>query len=743
MGFTTMRNPRGSVALRLAATVLAATAAEPGSYQLQAVVLEDDGIQAAEGGAKQPTFKVNGYNGGPMRPASPWLPHPLVVDLAGAQAVDGAVALLDHDPCQIVGQASKVTITDSGIVFEGVITGNMSDKDDPAYKVVSHAKNKFKWKASIDASIGRLEFIPAGEAVKVNGRQFTGPIYIARSTTIDGVSFVTIAADKTTSAAIAAQAQRTATMEFHAWLIAKGFDPATISDKQRDNLLKMFNADPAVIAARAGGTGGGTGGEGGGGNGGGTTPPAPGNNGQPNGGGTIQAHGNGSPDSELVFATARAKKARKDAITAECARLVEAHPDKLDIIEATARTAHAEDWTAERFQLWAYRELPSNLINTRPRSGRGGQVDARVIEAGVARMVGLADMDKHYDARTIEASEQQFRHGVGLVELLQLSARAHGHMDVSSRDPYALLRAAFPADLRASGPSTFDVSGILSNVANKAIVQHFMAVDQTWAMIAATRPVSDFKQITSYSLTGDMQYVEVAPGGELKHATAGEQSYTNQAKTYGRMFGIDRRDIINDDLGAFNSVTKRIGRGGALKLNDVFWTTFLDNSTFFTTARNNLDEGNDTEFDIDALVLAEKLFVEQTDPDGKPLGAIPKLLLVPPQYHRPALQVMNSSGVLGTSGGDANTFKGNFKVGSSPYMSNASYTGYSAKKWYLLADPNDIPVIEVAFLNGVQRPTVESAQADFQQLGVQFRGYFDFGAALQEYRGGVAMKGEA
>ena len=79
----------------------------------------------------------------------------------------------------------------------------------------------------------------------------------------------------------------------------------------------------------------------------------------------------------------------------------------------------------------------------------------------------------------------------------------------------------------------------------------------------------------------------------------------------------------------------------------------------------------------------------------------------------------------------------------SSYLSNAQYTGNSGKAWYLLADPNDMPVIEVAFLNGQQMPTVESADADFNTLGIQMRGYHDFGVAKQEPRGGVKMKGEA
>ena len=51
--------------------------------------------------------------------------------------------------------------------------------------------------------------------------------------------------------------------------------------------------------------------------------------------------------------------------------------------------------------------------------------------------------------------------------------------------------------------------------------------------------------------------------------------------------------------------------------------------------------------------------------------------------------------------------------------------------------------MEVAFLNGQENPTVEQAEADFNTLGIQFRGYIDFGAAMQDPRAVVKMKGEA
>ena len=55
----------------------------------------------------------------------------------------------------------------------------------------------------------------------------------------------------------------------------------------------------------------------------------------------------------------------------------------------------------------------------------------------------------------------------------------------------------------------------------------------------------------------------------------------------------------------------------------------------------------------------------------------------------------------------------------------------------------DMPLIEVAFLNGQQQPTIESARADFDTLGIDLRGFFDFGVDWIDYRGGVKSKGAA
>jgi hypothetical protein len=52
-----------------------------------------------------------------------------------------------------------------------------------------------------------------------------------------------------------------------------------------------------------------------------------------------------------------------------------------------------------------------------------------------------------------------------------------------------------------------------------------------------------------------------------------------------------------------------------------------------------------------------------------------------------------------------------------------------------------LPAMIVSFLNGQQAPIVESSDADFSVLGIQFRGYHDFGCDRAEYLCGVMSKG--
>jgi hypothetical protein len=145
----------------------------------------------------------------------------------------------------------------------------------------------------------------------------------------------------------------------------------------------------------------------------------------------------------------------------------------------------------------------------------------------------------------------------------------------------------------------------------------------------------------------------------------------------------------------------------------------------------------ETSLSIDGLTAAELAFSKQERSAGRALGIPAKILLVPSSLKVAAETLMKSLTVQVTTEKNKteptiNPHAGKYEVVSTPYLSSAAFPGNSATAWYLFADPLRLAALEVAFLGGQNRPTVERADADFNILGVQFRGYIDFGVKEQD-----------
>ena len=348
----------------------------------------------------------------------------------------------------------------------------------------------------------------------------------------------------------------------------------------------------------------------------------------------------------------------------------------------------------------------------------------QVIQAAACMVGGLPRIEKAFPEPVLEAAQKRAR-TIGLQDILLTAARANGYdggarMSADSVRP--VLRAAF---------ATHDISDLLAATYGKFLLASFTAVESFWDRISVVRPVNDFKAATGVRLDGDFQFQEVGNDGKLKSADAGDDKRTIQAKTYGRMSSITRQDIVNDDLGALTQVPSRLGRGAALKLNGVFWTEFESSNS---TAYEAKTPAGGNALSLTSLKAAVGDYRKLKDPDGNPLGIAPAILLVPPELEVTAAELMGSSLIHGTSGAapSTNVLAGRYEVVSSAYLTSAS-------TWWLIANPADLPTMEVAFLNGQRQPTVEQAEADFDTLGIQVRGYYDFGVSKGDKRAAYRM----
>ena len=342
-----------------------------------------------------------------------------------------------------------------------------------------------------------------------------------------------------------------------------------------------------------------------------------------------------------------------------------------------------------------------------------------LLVASICLAGNLPGVDKQFGERTLEAAHK--RRNMGLQEMLLRAAKANGYQG----DAYKLTDGNLRDVLKASfGSSTHSIANVVGTAYGKFLLNGYTSVESVWDRISMIRPVSDFKAVTGVRVNGGFTFEEVGPAGELKSAEATDEARSFGAKSYGRISAISRRDLINDDLGALTVVPTRLGRGAALRFNTNFWAEFqASNATYFERAT----AGAGNALSLTSLKAAVSAYRKVTDADGNPLSVAPAMLLLPPELEIAGAELMGSALIHGTSGAapSTNVLAGRYQVVSSVYLSSAS-------TWWLVANPGDLNAMEVLFLNGNRNPVVEQAEADFDTLGIQVRGYFDFGVAKGE-----------
>lgn len=642
---------------------------------------------------KRPTFEIDAYQGGMMTVA--YWPYPVVIDIAGMSANPRTPILYRHDAGQVLGQSESIE-ADKRVRLTGIITG----EDEVTENVLTHARNGFTWAASVGvrAIAGHVREIVGGAKFTANGQTFTGPAHLLEKSELREVSIVSIGADRNAATSIAAAAtdERVNEMDFETWVKAKGFDPETLTDGQRATLLAAFNGADA---------------------------------------------GEDEDPSETTANTPTGTDAAK--VNAE----LSANYDRIAKIRKIAEADHPEicaeaiknGWSPEATELKVLRaeqargpRAPSIL------TGAGGDVPrAKVLEAAACQSIGLASVEKSFDDKTLQAAHSAFRGRIGLQRLIAECARAAGWDRLYFEDDrQGCLNAAF---------SSAAIGGILSNVANKLLLESYNAVSQKWRKLCRPRPVSDLKEHKTYRLGASGTYDEVTDAGELKHGSLTESEFTNQPKTYGRLLALTRKDLINDDLGALQRLLSILGGDSARTISLKFFAEFMDNATFFTTANKNYASGAATALGWPAVAVALQMFRDQTDENGNPIDYEPDLIIVPTALEAMSKSIHTSEGTRDTTAskkdGTANIYRGMFEPVVVPHLSNTNLTGASSLKWYL--GSSMLPMMDIAFLNGAEAPTIESVDAPSNVLGIHLRAYHDFGVGKLDHRGGVAMKGEA
>lgn len=426
---------------------------------------------------------------------------------------------------------------------------------------------------------------------------------------------------------------------------------------------------------------------------------------------------------EQVRADALAETNRINAIRKACG-------GRFGDIEARAI---AEGWDASLAELEVLRaSRPSVSVM----HGRHEPATRTVLEAAILAHMGCEPLaEKHLGPQAAQRARDL--RATSLVDLCRAALHLEGKDAPHGRE--AMIRAAL---------STYSLPVALGNAANKVLMEAYTESPATWRSFASVKSANDFKEHTGIRPTDTGELTQLPPGGEIKHGGIAEATYKYAIDTFAKMLSIDRRDIINDDLSLFDDTARSLGRSAMRSLSDLVYKVLLANAgNFFSAANGNYDAGAATALSSASLATGIARMLAQRDAEGRDLDIRPRVLLVPPELQQTAKELLLSDFIQRANNDlpTGNALKNVVSLEVEPRLSNsARFTGTSTKAWYLFAGPMDSAII-VAFLQGNQTPTVEffGFDADPNVLAASWRVYFDYGAALADYRAAYKAKGEA
>ncbi len=317
--------------------------------------------------------------------------------------------------------------------------------------------------------------------------------------------------------------------------------------------------------------------------------------------------------------------------------------------------------------------------------------------------------------------------------LLELARHALDRRGIATRG-LSKMELATEALIGRSGlHSTSDFPLILANVANKTLRAAYDTTPRTFTAWARQAVITDFKPVARNQLGGAPDLLRVPESGEFTYGTIGESREVYALVTYGRIVGITRQTLINDDLDAFTRIPSAFGAAAADLESDLVYSIFstnpnmADGNPLFHASHANLG----TAGTISETTLAEayRLFGNQRGLEGRQISVLPRYIITPPGV-RSVEARKNVTATTPNAVAGVNAFANRLE----PIEEARLIPAAGPDPWFLAADPSRIDTIEFAYLEGQQGVYTET-RSGFEVDGIEIKARHDFAAKAIDWRG--------
>lgn len=299
--------------------------------------------------------------------------------------------------------------------------------------------------------------------------------------------------------------------------------------------------------------------------------------------------------------------------------------------------------------------------------------------------------------------------------------------------------------LGAQTSSDFPI--LLENVLHKTLIGGYHAAPFTWSRFCTTGTLVDYRPHGRYHLSSFSDLQPTNEHGEYQNGTLGDgtkETIVGQRK--GRIMEITPEVLINDDLGALIRISGAMGQAAGRTIEKDVYSLFLANGgngptmgdgyTLFHAKHGNIAATGGAP-SVTLIDAGRVQMAEQMDPAGNDyLDIAPTIWLGP-------MSLGGQARVINRAEYDPDTPD---KL-QRPNMVNNLFKDIidtprlTGTPWYMLADFNTESVFEVAFLEGVQTPTLEQ-ELNFRTDGIAWKAVHRYGVAAVGWRGALKNPGQ-
>jgi hypothetical protein len=353
-------------------------------------------------------------------------------------------------------------------------------------------------------------------------------------------------------------------------------------------------------------------------------------------------------------------------------------------------------------------------------------------DLGFRDAVTEALLHRHEPGRTpLSIDAREFR-GLTLMEMARIAVERRG-INTRGMSKMELATEALMGRASVGYHATADLPFLLANVANKTLRSAYDSTPRTFTAWARQATITDFKQVQRTQLGGAPDLQRVPESGEFTYGTIGEGREVYSLLTYGRIVGITRQTLINDDLDAFTRVPSAFGASAADLESDLVYSILTTNPlmgdglALFVAGHGNL--GTAAAITETSLAEAYRLFGNQRGLEGRQISIQPRYIITPPGTRSvEARKNVTATTPMAVAG--VNAFAGRLEPIEEPRLIPTA----GADPWFLVADPSRIDTVEYGYLEGNTGPYTET-RTGFEVDGIEIKARHDFATKAIDWRG--------